>query len=75
MSTAETTCRGVLELHPRGHGVLRDPARNFKPMPADPSVSAAMLAKFGLRQGAGRWASRRGVATGRTAASHGADGS
>jgi transcription termination factor Rho len=52
MSTAETTCRGVLEFHPRGHGFLRDPARNFKPLPADPCVAAPMLARYGLRPGA-----------------------
>ena len=30
MSTAEHTCSGVLEMHPKGYGFLRDPARNFK---------------------------------------------
>ena len=30
MSTADRTQSGVLELHPKGYGFLRDPSRNFK---------------------------------------------
>jgi transcription termination factor Rho len=52
MSTAETTCRGVLELHPKGHGFLRDPARNFKPAAGDAIVGSPLLTKYRLRQGA-----------------------
>lgn len=52
MSTAETTCRGVLEFHPKGFGFLRDPARNFKPGPGDAYVDAGLIAKHQLRQGA-----------------------
>lgn len=51
MSTAETTCRGILELHPKGFGFLRDPSRNFKPGPADAYVSAGLVARYRLRQG------------------------
>jgi transcription termination factor Rho len=52
MSTAETTCRGVLELHPKGYGFLRDPARNFKPRAGDAIVDGPLLARYRLRQGA-----------------------
>lgn len=51
MSTAEQTCSGVLEMHPNGHGFLRDPARNFKAGAQDVYVAPPLLAKFRLRQG------------------------
>ena len=51
MSAAESLCSGVLELHPKGHGYLRDPARNFKAGPNDAFVAAPLLAQFALRQG------------------------
>ena len=51
MSTAAQTCSGVLELHPRGHGYLRDPARNFRVGQNDVYVGVPLLSKFRLRQG------------------------
>jgi transcription termination factor Rho len=51
MSTAENTISGVLELHPKGHGFLRDPARNFKIGTQDVYIGNPMLTKFRLRQG------------------------
>jgi transcription termination factor Rho len=42
---------GVLELHPGGHGFLRDPARNLKVGPQDVLVGPALLARHNLRQG------------------------
>ncbi|MDR3637221.1 MAG: transcription termination factor Rho [Isosphaeraceae bacterium] len=51
MSVADSLCSGVLELHPKGHGYLRDPARNFRAGPHDPFVAAPLLAQFALRQG------------------------
>ena len=51
MSTSEPTQMGVLEIHPGGHGFLRDPKRNFKPGPTDLYVEAAVLSKFRLKQG------------------------
>ena len=51
MSTAETTFTGVLEMHPKGHGYLRDPARNFKAGTNDVYVGPPLLARFRLRQG------------------------
>jgi transcription termination factor Rho len=52
MSTAENTKSGVLELHPKGHGFLRDPARNYKVNPRDVYIGNPILTKFRLRQGA-----------------------
>jgi transcription termination factor Rho len=51
MSTAERTHSGVLEMHPKGHGFLRDPARNFKAGTTDVIVGSPMLSRFQLRQG------------------------
>jgi transcription termination factor Rho len=51
MSTAAQTCTGVLEMHPRGHGFLRDPARNFRVGQQDVYVGPPLLARFQLRQG------------------------
>jgi transcription termination factor Rho len=51
MSSAERHFSGVLEMHPRGHGFLRDPARNFKPGANDVYVGTPLLNKFQLRQG------------------------
>jgi transcription termination factor Rho len=51
MSTVETSCSGVLEMHPNGHGFLRDPARNFKVGSNDVYVGPPLLARFQLRQG------------------------
>jgi transcription termination factor Rho len=51
MSTAERTHTGVLEMHPKGYGFLRDPSRNFKAGLADVVVGSPLLAKFQLRQG------------------------
>jgi transcription termination factor Rho len=51
MSTAEPTYTGVLEMHPKGHGFLRDPSRNFKAGTNDAYVGPPLLTKFRLRQG------------------------
>src|SRR6516165_10204506 len=51
MSTADTIQSGVLELHPKGHGFLRDPSRNFKAGTKDVFVAEPLLNQFGLRQG------------------------
>lgn len=51
MSTGERTETGVLEMHPKGHGFLRDPKRNYKPDRNDAVISSPLLAKFGLKQG------------------------
>ena len=51
MSTGESP-PGILEFHPKGHGHLRDPKRNLRIAPTDVVVSASLIARFGLRQGA-----------------------
>jgi transcription termination factor Rho len=51
MIMAEQSCSGVLEMHPKGYGFLRDPKRNFKAGTNDVYVGAPLLAKFQLRQG------------------------
>jgi transcription termination factor Rho len=51
MSTAEKSYTGVLEMHPKGHGFLRDPARNYKAGTHDVYVGPPLLARFQLRQG------------------------
>jgi transcription termination factor Rho len=51
MSTAEQTRTGILELHPRGFGFIRDPKRNYKPGPDDANVSALLIGKYYLKQG------------------------
>ncbi len=42
---------GVLEMHPKGFGFLRNPARHYAAQPADPYVAAPLIKKFGLREG------------------------
>ena len=51
MSTAESTYSGILELHPKGDGHLRDPARNFRVGPQDAYLSSPLLGRFRLKQG------------------------
>jgi transcription termination factor Rho len=42
---------GVLELHPRGYGFLRNPARSYLSQPGDPYVSASLIQKHQLAEG------------------------
>jgi transcription termination factor Rho len=51
MSTSESTRSGVLELHPKGHGYLRDPGRNYRVGADDVSVGAPIVARYRLRPG------------------------
>src|SRR5437879_1358742 len=51
MSQNEHKVQGVLELHPKGFGFLRNPARHYAAQSADPYVSAPLIQKFGLREG------------------------
>jgi transcription termination factor Rho len=43
--------QGVLELHPKGYGFLRNPARNYVAQAADPYVAGPLIQKFSLREG------------------------
>src|SRR3984957_15344588 len=43
--------QGILELHPKGYGFLRNPAKNYVAQPADPFVTQQLIQKFKLREG------------------------
>jgi transcription termination factor Rho len=51
MSGNEHSAQGVLELHPKGFGFLRNPARHYAAQAADPYVPAPIVQKMGLREG------------------------
>src|SRR6185369_7653772 len=51
MSRDNPTVQGVLELHPKGFGFLRNPARNYAAQQADPYVPAPLIQKLHLREG------------------------
>jgi transcription termination factor Rho len=48
---AMATQQGVLELHPKGFGFLRNPARYYSPVPGDAYVPAPLVHRHGLREG------------------------
>src|SRR5947209_3235200 len=43
--------QGVLELHPKGYGFLRNPARFYAAQPSDAYVPAPLIQRFALREG------------------------
>ena len=47
----EGTFEGILELHPKGYGFLRNPAKNYAAEDSNPFVSSSVVDKFGLRAG------------------------
>jgi transcription termination factor Rho len=49
--TTNATVQGVLEMHPKGYGFLRNPARNYAAQSADPYVPAPLISRLGLREG------------------------
>src|SRR5262245_41143403 len=49
--TIDQPVQGVLELHPKGFGFLRNPTRHYAAQPADPYVPAPLVQKMGLREG------------------------
>ena len=51
MSDPRTAVQGVLEMHPRGHGFLRNPARHYAPTPNDAYVAGPMIQKLRLAEG------------------------
>jgi len=51
MSDPRTMAQGVLEMHPKGYGFLRNPARHYAPTPADAYVSGQLIDKFHLAEG------------------------
>ena len=42
---------GVLEMHPKGYGFLRDASNNYVARESDPFVSGALVDRFRLREG------------------------
>ena len=51
MARDQHTAQGVLELHPKGYGFLRDPARNYTAQQSDPYVPGPLIQKHHLREG------------------------
>lgn len=51
MAPTAATHEGVLELHPKGYGFLRSPAKNYVPQAGDPYVSIQLLKQHRLREG------------------------
>ena len=47
----EGTFEGVLELHPKGYGFMRDPKKNYAAEDANPFVSSSVVEKYRLREG------------------------
>jgi transcription termination factor Rho len=46
-----TPVQGILELHPKGYGFLRDPKAGYVPQDSDSFVSGSLIEKYGLREG------------------------
>jgi transcription termination factor Rho len=49
--TATGPQQGVLELHPKGYGFLRNPGRNYAAQQSDPYVPAPLIQRMGLHEG------------------------
>lgn len=43
--------QGILELHPKGYGFLRDPKAGYVSQESDSFVSGSLLEKYGIREG------------------------
>lgn len=46
-----TAVTGILELHQKGYGFLRNPAKNYAAQPSDPFVDQRVIQKYKLRAG------------------------
>jgi transcription termination factor Rho len=51
MSDPRNSAYGVLDLHQRGHGFLRNPSKHYAPAPNDPFVPGQLIGKFNLAEG------------------------
>ena len=51
MTAEQVLTQGVLELHPKGYGFLRTPARHFSAQPGDAYVSGQLIHRHKLREG------------------------
>ena len=50
MARDDQSAQGVLELHPKGYGFLRNAARNYVAQSADAYVPAPFIQKLGLKR-------------------------
>ena len=46
-----TAAKGILELHQKGYGFLRNPLKNYAAQQADPFVDQRVIQKYKLRVG------------------------
>ena len=51
VEVVEGTYEGVLELHSRGYGFMRDPKKNYAAEDSNPFVSSSLVEKYKLREG------------------------
>src|SRR5436190_712595 len=51
MPREDQMAQGILELHPKGFGFLRNPARHYAAQPIDPYVPAPVIHQMRLREG------------------------
>ncbi len=51
MTSEQVLTQGVLELHPKGFGFLRNPSRHYVAQPNDAYVPAPLIQRFSLREG------------------------
>src|SRR5262245_803120 len=51
MTAASTGAEGVLELHARGFGFLRQPSRSYQASQGDAYVPAPLIQKYRIREG------------------------
>jgi transcription termination factor Rho len=51
MTANGTLVQGVLEMHPKGYGFLRNPARHYAAQQSDPYVPNPLITRLGLREG------------------------
>lgn len=51
MSDPRTMAQGVLEMHPKGYGFLRSPARHYAPTQSDAYVGGQLVDRFRLAEG------------------------
>jgi transcription termination factor Rho len=51
MTAEQVLTQGVLELHPKGFGFLRNPGRHYAAQPGDPYVPAPLVQRYSLREG------------------------
>jgi transcription termination factor Rho len=51
VEVVEGIFEGVLELHPRGYGFLREPKKNYVAEDSNPFVSSSLVEKYKLREG------------------------